>query len=161
MEPQQAHPSASVLAEASSHTDARIDEALIERLIRRFYDHVREDAVLGPIFAERIADWESHLQRMFAFWSSVVLATGRYHGHPMQKHAVLPIDARHFDRWLLLFESTTREICPPAAAAIFMDRARRIAMSLEMGRADSRGVFLGQGERYIDPVLENADAVHG
>lgn len=156
MEPRQAHhPVTPVPTEATSS----IDEALIERLIRRFYDHVREDAVLGPVFAGRIADWEPHLQRMFAFWSSVLLATGRYHGQPMQKHAVLPIDARHFDRWLFLFDSTTREVCTPAAAAVFMDRARRIAMSLEMGRADSRGALLGRGERYIDTSLDVADAV--
>ena len=49
-----------------------IDEALIEQLIRSFYARIRDDAVLGPIFAEKIEDWEPHLQKMFAFWSSVV-----------------------------------------------------------------------------------------
>jgi hypothetical protein len=37
---------------------------------------------------------------MCAFWSSVTLMTGRYHGTPMARHAPLPIDADHFDRWL-------------------------------------------------------------
>ena len=46
-----------------------IDEAMIERLVRGFYARIREDELLGPIFAARIADWEPHLQRMFAFWS--------------------------------------------------------------------------------------------
>lgn len=133
-----------------------IDEALIEKIVRRFYSYVRQDEVLGPIFERHIADWEPHLQRMFAFWSSVLLATGRYQGQPMQKHAVLPIDARHFDRWLSLFDRTTQEVCAPEAAAIFMDRARRIATSLEMGRAVTRGVLLGRGERYVDPELAEA-----
>lgn len=130
-----------------------LDEALIERLIRRFYDNVRDDEVLGPIFAARITDWETHLQRMFAFWSSVTLASGRYHGQPMVKHAKLPIDARHFDRWLAIFESTTHEICSPEVAAVFMNRAHRIATSLEMGRADSQGVMLPKGQRFIDPSV--------
>lgn len=130
-----------------------IDEVVIERLIRGFYDNVRSDEVLGPIFAARIADWETHLQRMFAFWSSVVLSSGRYHGQPMQKHATLPIDARHFDRWLSIFERTARDTCAPAVAELFIDRAQRIATSLEMGRAVANDVLLAKGQRFTDASL--------
>ncbi|MHB1219958.1 MAG: group III truncated hemoglobin [Alphaproteobacteria bacterium] len=125
-----------------------IDEAMIERLVRGFYARVRADPLLGPVFAARIADWEPHLERMRAFWSSVALMSGRYHGQPMRAHAPLPIDAGHFDRWLSLFEDTARELCPPVAAAHFIERARRIAESLELGIAVSHGVMLGKGERY-------------
>ena len=83
-----------------------IDEAMIERLVHGFYAKVRADAVLGPVFEARIADWEPHLAQMCAFWSSVALMTGRYHGTPMAKHLPLPVDAGHFDRWLALFEQT-------------------------------------------------------
>ena len=93
-----------------------IDEAMIDRLVRRFYERVREDATLGPVFAARIVDWEAHLQRMCAFWSSVALMSGRYSGQPVQRHQDLPVDARHFDRWLALFEETARTTCPPPAA---------------------------------------------
>jgi hemoglobin len=125
-----------------------IDEAMIERLVRAFYAKVRDDALLGPVFASRITDWEPHLQTMFAFWSSVALMTGRYHGQPMPKHVSLPADARHFDRWLALFQETAREVCPPAAAALFLDRARRIALSLELGMAMFHGGMLKRGERF-------------
>jgi hemoglobin len=125
-----------------------IDEATIDRLVRRFYGHVRADALLGPIFAARIVDWEPHLQRMCAFWSSVALMTGRYHGQPMRVHLPLPVDAEHFDRWLALFEATAREVCAPAAAAHFVERARRIAESLELGVAARNGVLLGPGRRF-------------
>jgi hemoglobin len=126
-----------------------IDEAMIDRLVRRFYAHVRGDPIIGPIFESRITDWEPHLQRMCAFWSSVALMTGRYHGQPMQVHLPLPVDACHFDRWLSLFETTARETCPPAAAEHFIERARRIAGSLELGIAFGRGVSLAPGERYV------------
>lgn len=125
-----------------------ISEAMIEQLVRGFYDKVRADSMLGPVFAARITDWEPHLQQMFAFWSSVALMTGRYHGTPMAKHMVLPIDAEHFDRWLELFEHAAGEICPPPAAAHFVERARRIAASLELGIATGQGVMLGRDERY-------------
>jgi hemoglobin len=125
-----------------------ITEATIERLVRGFYAKVRTDALLAPIFEARIRDWEPHLAQMCAFWSSVALMSGRYHGTPMLKHLPLPVDAAHFDRWLALFEATAREICSPEAAAHFVERARRIAASLELGIAGARGVLLGTGERF-------------
>jgi len=125
-----------------------ITEAMIERLVRGFYAKVRRDAVLAPVFEARITDWEPHLQRMCAFWSSVALMSGRYHGAPMAKHTPLPVDADHFDRWLELFEATAGEICPPAAATHFVELARRIAASLELGIAGGQGVMLAPGERF-------------
>jgi hemoglobin len=125
-----------------------ISEAMIERLVRGFYAKVRTDAVLGPVFEARITDGEPHLARMCAFWSSVALMSGRYHGTPMAKHTPLPVDAGHFDRWLELFEETAVEMCPPAAAAHFVELARRIAASLELGVAGGHGVMLAPGERF-------------
>jgi hemoglobin len=125
-----------------------ITEAMIERLVHAFYAKVRSDAVLAPLFEARIAAWEPHLKQMCAFWSSVALMTGRYHGTPMVKHMPLPVDADHFDRWLELFEQTAREVCPPEAEAHFVERARRIASSLELGIANGQGVMLAVGERF-------------
>jgi len=125
-----------------------ITEAMIERLVHRFYEKVREDEMLGPVFEARIADWGPHLAQMCAFWSSVALMSGRYHGAPMPKHLPLPVDATHFDRWLALFEATASEVCPPAAQAHVLERARRIAASLELGIAGANGVLLGIGERF-------------
>lgn len=131
-----------------------IDDPMIERLVRTFYGAVRNDPLIGPVFAERIADWEPHIQRMCEFWSSVALMSGRYHGQPMVKHMPLPVDGRHFDRWLELFERTAREVCPPAAADHFIERALRIAQSLEMGIAAGHGVLLMKGQRLLRSDIE-------
>jgi hemoglobin len=133
-------------------TETGIDETLIEQLVRGFYLRVREDTLLGPIFDARIAEWEPHLQRMCAFWSSVTLMSGRYHGQPMRVHLSLPIDARYFDRWLALFEATARAVCSPEAADFFIVRAHRIARSLEFGVAAARGIMLGKGVRLMSGV---------
>ncbi len=135
-----------IVADITARTG--ITEAMIERLVRSFYERVRADEMLGPIFDARIRDWEPHLQQMCAFWSSVALMSGRYQGAPMPKHLPLPVDATHFDRWLALFEATAAEVCPPEAAAHFLERAHRIAASLELGVAGANGVLLGLGERY-------------
>jgi hemoglobin len=113
-----------------------VTEPMIRSLVDAFYARVRADAVLGPIFNARVADWDEHLAKLSDFWSSVVLMSGRYHGRPMPVHAAIPdIAEAHFARWLRLFTATAREVCPPAAATLFIDRANRIAQSLKLGIA--------------------------
>ena len=116
-----------------------IDEAMLGRLVRSFYARAQQDPLIGPIFARHVVDWEDHYARLSAFWSSVVLMSGRYHGQPMAKHLPLGLETAHFNRWLELWVETAQEVCPPAAAALFIDRAHRIADSLEMGIATARG----------------------
>ena len=128
-----------------------IDEPMIEQVVRSFYARIRADALLGPVFEDRILEWEPHLQRMFAFWSSVALMSGRYHGRPMEKHERLPIDHRHFNRWIAVFEETVGELCPPAAADTFVTLARRIAVSLEASVATRCGHLPVAGQRLKRP----------
>ena len=62
--------------------DTQVDEEGLSRLVTLFYARVREDAELGPIFNDAIADWPEHLEKLAAFWSSVLLTSGRYKGQP-------------------------------------------------------------------------------
>lgn len=111
-----------------------ITEELIERLVRRFYDKVRRDPELGPIFAGVVGDdWEPHLEKMFAFWSSVTRMTGRYKGKPVPAHLRLEgLEPQHFEIWLGLFRETAAELCAPDVATVFVTRAERIAESLRL-----------------------------
>jgi hemoglobin len=116
--------------------EAGVSEPMIRDLVHAFYARVRADALLGPVFSAVVTDWDTHLSKMCAFWSSVTLMTGRYKGTPMQAHAGLPqIAPAHFRQWLAVFRATAAEVCPPDAAALFIDRAERIAGSLQMGIA--------------------------
>jgi hemoglobin len=131
----QPHPKAPGLA-------AGIDEPLIAELVDRFYARVRQDELIGPVFEARVEDWDEHLAKLRAFWSSVVLMTGRYKGQPMPVHAAIgEITDAHFERWLSLFADTAKTVCPPEAAALFIDRSQRIAQSLRLGIAASRGII--------------------
>ncbi|HEY8194906.1 MAG TPA: group III truncated hemoglobin [Hyphomicrobium sp.] len=123
--------------------DVGIDEAMIGELVDRFYDAVRRDEILGPVFNARVENWDDHLTKLRAFWSSVVLMTGRYKGRPMPVHAAISeISDAHFERWLSLFAETAKIVCPPAAAALFVDKSLRIGDSLRLGIAASRGIIL-------------------
>ncbi len=115
-----------------------LDDEILTRLVHRFYTKVRADPVLGPIFAARITDWDPHLERMSAFWSSVALMTGRYRGAPVPAHADLPVGWSEFERWLVLFRETARETCTPEGADHVIERAERIARSLHMAIEDAK-----------------------
>lgn len=115
-----------------------LDDEILTRLVHRFYARVRADPVLGPIFAARITDWDPHLERMSAFWSSVALMTGRYRGAPVPTHADLPVGWPEFERWLVLFRETARETCTPEGADHVIERAERIARSLHMAIEDAK-----------------------
>lgn len=112
----------------------QLDEALIESVVRRFYTRVRKDDELGPIFEAVIGDdWEPHLHRMFDFWSSLMLRTGRYSGQPLRKHLPLKaVQPPHFERWLGLFRETCNEIGDARIAAAFISKAERIAESFQL-----------------------------
>ncbi|MGQ7793399.1 group III truncated hemoglobin [Faunimonas sp. B44] len=111
-----------------------LDEDLIARVVHTFYGRVRADERLGPIFAAGIGDrWDDHLPKMCAFWSSVMMQTGRYKGRPVPAHARLEgVTPRDFALWLGLFKRTVDELCPPAVADSFMEKAVRIAQSLQL-----------------------------
>ena len=140
------HPKAPGLA-------AGVTEPMIRDLVHAFYAEVRRDAMLGPIFEARVRDWPEHLAKLCAFWSSVVLMTGRYKGRPMPVHAAIPGLARaHFERWLTLFRATAKSVCPAPAAALFIDRAERIAESLHLGISLERsGGPLGDAVKFSAP----------
>ena len=120
-----------------------IDEAYISHLVETFYAKVREDFQLGPVFERVVKDnWEPHLTKMKAFWTSVILRTGEYKGKPMVAHSqVKGGEAVHFDIWLRLFEETLNETAPSSEAAkLFLERAQFMAPRLALamfGASDS------------------------
>lgn len=113
---------------------AKIDEAGLGRLVEAFYARVRADAELGPIFNDAVGDWPEHLARLTAFWSSVMLGSGRYKGQPVPAHMrhVHRITPALFDRWLALWAETTDALMEPAAAAALQAKAARVAESLRL-----------------------------
>ena len=113
-----------------------LSESQIVDLVDAFYEKVRRHEVLGPVFARAIAAdaWPAHLAKMYDFWSSVMLTSGRYKGNPLAVHAkVEGLEPSLFVSWLALFRATAEERCPPEIAALFRLKSERIAESLKLG----------------------------
>lgn len=116
-----------------------IDKKSIQKLVATFYERARQDELIGAIFAREVKDWDHHIVQITEFWSAIILKTGKYDGRPLPPHLKLNLKNEHFDRWLSLFEQTSLEIFPEDAAAIFIDRAKRVADSFEMAIAAHSG----------------------
>lgn len=110
-----------------------ITEQQIRVMVETFYERVRDDAHLGPVFELRIeGSWPEHMDRMVDFWSSVLLGTGRYQGNPLAKHRAIPeLRSDHFDRWLDLFAEVLASTLPEHVATDILSRARRMRVVLD------------------------------
>lgn len=123
---------------ASSMTQSRfptITDDSIATLVDAFYARVRRHPALGPVFEAAIAEsgWPEHLATMRRFWSSVMLASGRYSGNPVAVHrAVAGIERPLFADWLALFTETASELFDAEPASEFAAKAQRVALSLQL-----------------------------
>ena len=82
----------------------------VKKLVDSFYDKVKVDTLLSPIFFEKIpGDWQIHMNKMYAFWNAALFGIPGYKGAPFMPHATMKIDATHFNQWLHLFAETIHE----------------------------------------------------
>ena len=129
----------------------------ISDLVDRFYARVFDDAMLSPIFQQQTTDdWPLHLEKMKAFWRSVLLKTGEYKGKPVLAHQKLEgISTQHFDAWLTLFSQATSEVFTPDAAPFVNAAAARIATSLWLSRTTDP--FASPPEWSVANTLPSSD----
>jgi hemoglobin len=73
-------------------------------------------------------DWNTHLEIMYKFWGSMVFSETSYRGNPFNKHMPLPVETKHFDRWLELFLSNLDLQFVGANADLFKERSKSIAL---------------------------------
>ncbi|HTW46138.1 MAG TPA: group III truncated hemoglobin [Acidobacteriaceae bacterium] len=106
-------------------SDTTLSEPAVAALVDCFYARVREDALLGPVFNNAIGDhWPEHLATLTNFWTSVLLASGRYKGNPMMAHLAIPqMDHQHFSRWIELWRQTTTEVFGAEISAALVTKA--------------------------------------
>ena len=110
----------------NSHDILHLDD--VKNLVNSFYDKVRKDELIGPIFNERIQDrWPEHLAKMYTFWQTVLLGEHTYFGSPFPPHAQLPVEAVHFGRWMELFTETVDDLFTGEVAREAKWRAGKMA----------------------------------
>ena len=131
---------AAFLAELEAHTpplpatplEALGGEAALRSLLADFYDRARRDEVLGPVFSTHVTDWEAHLDRVTAFWITMLSGVPAWRGNLNAVHAGLGVRREHLERWLTLFRASAEAHLSPEAAARLAERAE--AMGARLGR---------------------------
>lgn len=114
------------------------DRTDVAVLVRTFYDKIRKDEVLGPIFNNSITDWESHLELLTDFWETQLFLKRKYHGNPVTAHQEVDekmnhtITSEHFGLWLNLWFETIDELYTGEVAWIAKNRAQKMSTMLFM-----------------------------
>lgn len=123
----------------------------IIRLVDTFYDRIRHDERLGPIFNDIAqVDWAAHLPKMYDFWDTVMFGAGSFRGNPLLAHAKLvpkaDMSRASFDRWLTLFRETVEGLFAGANAEAIVRNA-----------TDMANVIHGKINNVPDPRLNPAN----
>lgn len=109
-----------------------ISKESIDKLMDIFYDKIKADKDLGPIFKGKIGEseksWEHHKDKISNFWQGQLLREGDYSGQPMKAHLELPpFPQEFFDIWLCLFSQSLDMVFDSNCKDIFLRRAEMIA----------------------------------
>lgn len=111
-----------------------VSETQINRVVSVFYEKVRRDTVLGPVFGAKVSDWPAHEEKIAAFWRNAILHERSYDGNPMQKHlAAGTVTEGHFPIWLDLFDEVLARELAPTLARSWSALAHRIGAGLRFG----------------------------
>lgn len=117
---------------------SELSKEQLKELVIEFYDQVKADDLLGPIFNDVAkVDWEHHIPLLTGFWCNIMLGTNDYRGGAYGKHVALSqiatVTMQHFERWLMLFEKVAQAKLPEPDAKLIVERANMIARSLQFG----------------------------
>ena len=110
----------------------------IARLVTAFYDRIRADVYLGPIFNKHIQDWEAHLCHLTDFWEHSLFLKGNYTGNPLKAHESVDaaqgyqINEQHFGIWLNHWSQTIDSLYQGPQAEILKLRARKMATHIHI-----------------------------
>jgi len=110
----------------------------ISLLVHTFYDKIKKDETLGPIFNNIISDWGEHLELLTDFWETQLFLKRKYHGNPVTAHQEVDkkmnhtVTSEHFGLWLNLWFQTIDEFFEGETAWIAKNRAQKMSTMLFM-----------------------------
>lgn len=148
------------MAHLSAELMEGVDRPALRRLVVSFYDDIRRDDLLGPVFAAAIPAeaWDAHLERMTDFWSTVMLGTRSFRGNVYQKHVALAeiaeVRPEHFLRWISLWNANTSALFPGPVAEELQLTAQGIGRNLFYGFFEKFARFI-----VVDGVAVDYEAV--
>jgi len=108
----------------------------VKHLVVTFYQKVRTDDTLGPIFNQIISNWEEHFELLTDFWETQLFLKRKYNGNPVSAHQDVDfkinnaVTSEHFGLWLNLWFETIDELFLGETAWIAKNRAQKMSTML-------------------------------
>ncbi|PCJ01187.1 MAG: globin [Flavobacteriales bacterium] len=104
-------------------------------LVSTFYNEIRNDDLIGPVFNRVIPTekWPDHLEKLTDFWETNLFGISKFKGNPVQAHREVDkahnysIDQEHFGRWLNIWFSTIDSLYNCDKSQRAKDSARAMA----------------------------------
>lgn len=118
----------------------------VSQLVHAFYDKIREDDELGPIFNAHLDEktWPPHLEKLTDFWETTLFGIRKFKGNPPSAHARVDhnmnhgITQEHFAQWIRLWFTTIDERFEGKLADRAKNAARRMSTGLYLAVWNSR-----------------------
>jgi len=104
--------------------------AKLDLLLRNFYASLAEHPELGPIFAQHVDDWPSHIFTVKEFWAMQTGGPSIYRGGMAARHVPLRLKPEHFDQWLAQWAISCRAHFEPREAEELIEIAQKIGERL-------------------------------
>ena len=104
----------------------------VHLLVSLFYERVRADVYLGPIFNKHVTDWPAHFEHLTDFWEGNLFMKRIFKGHPLREHKRVDrsegyvINEQHFGVWLNHWVQTIDSLYEGEKAEMAKQRARKI-----------------------------------
>ncbi len=107
----------------------------INLLVVSFYNAVRKNELLGPIFNSHLAadQWPAHLEKLTDFWVTALLGDVCFKGSPSKAHLKVDKNLKHtmsqlhFEKWLEIWFTTIDSLYVGDLAQRAKDASRRMA----------------------------------
>ncbi len=114
-------------------------------LVNTFYENIRENELLGPIFNGHIKkeQWPAHLEKLTDFWVTALFGIVCFKGNPTLAHRTVDknlkhsITEHHFEQWVALWHNTIDLLFEGIQA----NRAKKAAINMAMGQFNAISSF--------------------
>ncbi|MDG1711913.1 MAG: group III truncated hemoglobin [Flavobacteriaceae bacterium] len=107
-------------------------------LMIQFYEKIRSDELLGPIFNTVIKNWPEHLEHLTDFWETQLFFVGMFKGNPLKKHVEVDSQTNHFGVWLNYWFETFDFLFEGERVQVAKNRARIMGSHLYLKLLEAR-----------------------
>ena len=112
------------------------NEQDVKLFLDAFYEKVKVDDKIAYLFNDVAnLDWDAHMPKIYAFWEAILLGKPGFNGDVMGMHIRLnqkeQLTTEHFDRWIMLFTETVKEMYAGIKVDEALNRANIIRRTIE------------------------------